>query len=250
MRNERFKQIDALDCEIAKIREQFHNGHLSPFGNFIKAYRDSEIGVHAHFNVRELAGCGYCMTAYAVNAEDRSTEEHSRPLTFMGQNGISGKQQPMFVDDIQLMEDAERVILAKSVIRLQLLDQCLAPFDYAMYSSARFVLIVAGNGNDRKLAGSGGRIASLQDQLLDQVIEARSELVDDLSGANADHPKPTFFPVADIQSIAAKIPGGIILMRDDACFSLEGIDERVEILDLLIGPLNFDPNTIEWMRHD
>lgn len=224
---------DRLDCEIAKIRDHFHNGPLSPLRDFIKAYRDSELGVHAHFNVGESAKRGYCVTAFAVDAEKRPPEEHSRPPSLMRQNGIASEQQSVLVDDVQLMEDVERVVLAKSVIRLQFLDQCLAPFDYAIYSSARFARIITGNGNDRKLILFSGLIAGFQNQLFNQVVEARSQLMDDLSASNAD-----------IDAVLSNLAAGIILMRDDICFALERLDKRIEILDLLVGPLNLDPNFI------
>lgn len=187
------------------------------------------------------------MTAYAVNAEHGPTDDVSTwPPAKMGQYGIASQEQSVFIDNIQLMEDVERIILAKSVIRLQLLDQCIAPFDYAMYSSARFGLIVAGNKNDRKLIGSRRSIVGLQNQLLDQMVEARPEMMNDLSGSDTDQLKPAILSSVDIEAISPEIARGIILMRDDICFDLERLDKRVKILDLLVGPLNLDPNSLKW----
>jgi hypothetical protein len=85
-------------------------------------------------------------------------------------------------------------------------------------------------------------------ELIDQVIEARAELVDDLTGDNRETQWRVW------PSYAQYGLSRIVIRLMDRAVEVLVLPQpvgnlRVEILDLLIGPLNLDPNTVEWM-HD
>jgi hypothetical protein len=97
-------------------------------------------------------------------------------------------KKPMFIKDSILVDNIEkRVIRSRNCVRLHRSDGLLgrprdAPYQSAVAGSFKFLRCLA----DGKLLVVGGLPSVLDGQGVDEVVEARPKVVDDLAGQDAE----------------------------------------------------------------
>src|SRR5262249_29246117 len=123
------------------------------------------------------------------------------------------------------------------------------PFDHAFYFFARSFHVISGVQENRKLAPSCRVISRLNDQLPNQMVEAGPQVMKDFTTENTYSGKSFVFPRADVKSVFLTILDRVVLKSEKVCLLGKVSDKRVEIDDLLSGPLNLDANSIKWIRH-
>src|SRR5207245_533451 len=238
-----------------------------------KHYLESKLEIHMH--VCSGDGEKYCAvfcvkTPKSVNGDSHAgmgwIESHRDFGTVEGEYQIGArrilnfdcvdkdKQQFMFVNDVQVVNDPEGVgrVAVPSIVRLQPLDLCGGSFVRSLYLSSAlglvFLPVFIYGESDPRPDFTRVRIPIRSHRLPRQVIEARTKMVNDFTCDGREFvPRIALSDIADAVFDLSRI--SVVISYNRVRAIKERANLGVEIVDMLVGPLNFDPATIEWMRH-
>ena len=167
----------------------------------------------------------------------------------------SSYQESMFVDIVKSMDDPELVI--STFVGLDFIDGIYGRLFHSVYLShlSGFVFVGAIKDwevNMSKRITSLGRDSSTigadKDKLVGQMIQCTSEIVDDISETKRD-------VVGDgcvLGDVIMQTAGFRIALGRD--FVGVGLDENLtsglQLVDVLVGPFDFRPNKVGFLRHN
>lgn len=265
--------IDDIDRRVAEVAEHFNHGMLSQSPDIPKHYLESKIDIHVHVRVRQ--GKEICAVFRVKDAELYDGAKFRR-VGWVGTHGSSwwvqshapfearghlhlghsdnNRQKPVLVHNVKVMDDPEGVhfSLVPSMVRLQPLDHCGGRFAGSLYLSkavgSKFLPVREDRKLDFGLDPSGVGVSVRLDQLPREMVKAGAEMVDGLASDNCE--PSNGFRVSRIPDLIFD-PSGIrvVIFRHFIEVSEERPDHRVKALDVLVGPVNLDLATFEWMRH-
>jgi hypothetical protein len=248
--------IDRIKSELGKAREDFHNGLMSQTPNLCEHYLRSEIGITVIIGKRQGQ-----KVAAVFNISESNTVDEIQIGALIGsevRHNAQNDDELMLVSDVEIVDDRQGVVrrVVPSVIRLHAFDKNIAAFSDALYASNAFGLVFLGVRENwelyaRTIDGLGVCDATCNDELPYEMVKAGAKVMDSLPGDNADSSDRRLeFGGLESRAIAALPSLKVYLTLNSAggTFS-ETANGVFEVLDVLVGPLNLDPNRIEWMSH-
>jgi hypothetical protein len=153
------------------------------------------------------------------------------------------KQESVFVDVVKPVEPPEAIV--PSSVRLGRADQVFRSLTHTVYFSAMSGFISIDIIKDRVASVLCDRSATRLDQLTSQVVQGHAQVADGVAkdGANV---------VGDLGNNSDFIDflSSICVVLDNDTIRLgvrvkEGIAMKFEIVDVLFGPFDFDPDPVE-----
>lgn len=166
-----------------------------------------------------------------------------------GHSGSGDNQDSVFVVNVKIVENPQRIVLTPSVVRLRLLDKCCRIAGDSLYLSWRGAFEFLGVEEDREFEmRRQGVLASDPYQLPDQMVQARSKMMNDLPGQDPE-PDKGFLLVRRWLDSSREAPK---LWLSDQSVCVEGLpDFDIETGDVLIGPFDLREASVEARRsHD
>lgn len=213
----------------------------------VQLYLNGDVAPHLHGKLL-LGGRAVRFCLIFRNAE----KEHLAGT----HGGHDGKVEfPVFVPVAEFSENGQPIrtrVAAAVIVGLQLADDCLGLGGNALYKSGisgRYFFIEGGVvGEYRECGVAGGSIAGRDDELVGQMVERRSQVMEDFSDQDAK----TNRHISICMNLLRPLARLLVYCIDDTFSSVrrfvqEGLDFAVQVDDLLVGPLNLRPTAIERM---
>jgi hypothetical protein len=258
------EQLDRLDHCIAEMGKAWNDRfHLSR-PKILERYLKGEICCHLQFRVHfsELDCQDFCACwvgpqqligpLFWNDFSDLSVAHLAAEMdlarSVRGANDDSEKR--VFVGNVEVVHDPQRVINGSVspigvLVRLEPLDNCSSRTGNTLhYSVVTGLFKFLSSQTDGELSLEVGLPVSLKDERPNQMIQTRSKVVNDLAN---EHGKAQRRDLAvrskpALHRVVIDVTNYGISARID-----KGGDFAVEVLDILIGPLNLRPTPVEWM---
>jgi hypothetical protein len=147
-----------------------------------------------------------------------------------------GQQNTMLVDIIQPVELPERVA-EPSLIWLDTVDGFHSRLPHALHLSTHSLPVFVGGVEDWKSCLTVGFIPGNDDELMCQIIERSAKIVEGISQHQSERIRDAW-NIRDLMPDFSKVFVGLSGNNIGVCFP-EPVSSRIEILDVLFGPLQF-----------
>ena len=161
-------------------------------------------------------------------------------------DGCGDDQHPVFINDVIFMKGGENsIVRSRSRVGLYRPDEFFCGATDAPYQSAVTGLFeFFSRGADGELIVVGGRPAVFNDQGVQQVVQAGSEVVNNLACENAETSRN-----GGVAERYKSILSPIVLVLSDNLIRFgiateESRDFSIEIVDVFFGSLNFGPTAL------
>jgi hypothetical protein len=240
-------------------------------GSLIEYYLKGDLRIHLQWTVKhravteQTALSNYCIvlecpssSLACIDDPARIDDRWERKLERLHKSARK-MNRAVLVDVRQLIEVPKRATFVLPCrVRLEAFDKCCRlvthPFQHNEAVSLKFARDVK-NGELGSGIIRGMAVGRIDDKLKHKVIECRADIVDDLTNNNAptrwtwffhDHPDSEIHDAGSFcPSYSVELDGRFVRapLKKNADFSLEK-------LDLLIGPLQFQADTVERRQHE
>jgi hypothetical protein len=152
--------------------------------------------------------------------------------------------------DVHLMDAPERMIECGRVPllkRLQRLDECLGGIRHALYFGLMSSYVFISGHEDRERGFCGGHVSADQHQLVRDVVECGPQVMDDFSSEHSKAQGQRWEGERTDDLLASLL---IIAHQNGRLKAVHKRDDlEIQMLDILIGPLNLRATTIERVAH-
>ena len=215
-------------------------------GRVVDAYVYGDLIPHLHLKIFGFAG------RRSVCVQFRNVVEHGDASTAQGAVGQQ-IQVPVLVPVTELAQDDERVHLHRHngiCVGLQRAEYCFHPDGHTAYRSTTTGRLLRVHervvSENRKRGATGRRTSGGFDQAPGGVVKGRPEVMQDLTGANAE--------VGWYDATLNHLPRifellGVYVVEDSVRTVRRRVQERgdflAEVLDVLVGPLHLLPTALE-----
>lgn len=239
------------------------NWHKFPVSNLFKRYVKGEICLCIKLRNRAIKGEGeYLRAFFGINNTAWGAEDHFERLdrtnakagkfTFLDSNGFVDSrgcdeqyQEPMFINDVEFMDGSENMLVRRgAIVGLYGLYECCGTIADALYFSPTngiFEFIWVPTHGEPKIS-LGDIPVIVTDQRYNQVIEARSKLMDNLTRKDGESdwwwgaiPLKNIFCAIEIHSSDDTIRARIT--------NKELVNLGIEIAETFFGPTNLEKNS-------
>jgi hypothetical protein len=162
--------------------------------------------------------------------EGSEVERHDRAKT------TNRYQQPVLVDNVQLMKSPE--VFISSLVWFGLVDEVYRSAAHSLYFSRAMGFVFLDVIKDRITRIPVGRCPVCENQLIGEMVKAAPQIVDDVADGGGDF-QWNFRDFANPEHPVSRLR---IILEDDLVWVglKEGVKASVEITDVLIGPFGFD----------
>lgn len=246
---------------VPEFLKSLDDGLVLERPKLLERYADNRLALHIHVRLillPELDSKDFCAVVGGFRAHRwrRDADDVKRSSIASDLDGLNvdarqdDDEQSVFVSVVDGLNDPERVRLEVGVLlcRLQALNDGGCGRGDALYvspitGSYEFV----GRVTDRELVGTARCPTVGQHELRDEMVKRRTQLV---NGLASDHCEPQRQVWANCLNNCL---AGLVIMLGDSVIDIvseKRSDLRVQILDVLVGPLNLGADAIEGMRHE
>ena len=161
--------------------------------------------------------------------------------------GAGNQEHPVFIKIIELFDDVQKGIIRRgSFVRLYRRDQVPRGTGNALYRSVRNgVIEIFGVGADGKIVPGIDELPIFKHQRANEVIQAGTKLVKNLASDNGEAQRDNRGPLCDeriLESVVLKLSDDLVWF---GVAPQESAYLRVEIADVLFGPLNLGIASIQ-----
>ena len=246
---------NSSDNLIPEYLKSLDDGYLANWSELIKDHLRGKLHLHIHIHVLVLSDSHsqyFCARFGGLNHDIEFTDSFYVEWTFPKDtelpsamnNPYNDEQDLMLVGCIQTVQYPQpvSVVSAFTMIRLEALNNGLCRPGNALYISPVTGLFkFLDRARDRECLQLGLLFPVCKNQLPDEVIEARSKMVNNFA---SDNSKSDWW--RDPHCVQDAFSGLRIRLSNSgiSVFRQERTDFIVQISDLLIGPLNLGPDTI------
>ncbi|HEY4905048.1 MAG TPA: hypothetical protein VIH89_16355 [Candidatus Sulfotelmatobacter sp.] len=146
-------------------------------------------------------------------------------------------QKTVLVDVVQLVESPERVV--SSLVWFDCVDSVYSILPHSLYFSSSSGFIFRGIIKDRKVnvPGIANSPSANHEELISQVVESTSEIVENVPGDHGDFDWNGFGPedvVNELSHLRITLGANFVGVS-----SVEGQNGRLQLSDVLVGPFDF-----------
>jgi len=244
-RNEPLNEVHHL---LERINNQLAFGNL----RLTERYIDSELKIMVRLSVVGAGRDIYDLIAYYqwqepvfVEPKSLAQSEINSPFIHRCDNG---KQEPMLVTNIELMEQPERHI--HSVVWLYRFEDVSRIFrDLLYFSIAHHRCVLMGSLANRKVGVLVRLPATQLDKLPSEMVKGTPQIVDCVS----EYERNVVRDGLDLGYIKRRVlkRGYRVRLGTDSVRFIreESLDCRIEITDVLFGPFNFQSDSVSATLH-
>jgi hypothetical protein len=156
------------------------------------------------------------------------------------------KQQSMFVDVVKFVDEPESVI--PTTVRIQTVDFIHGHLAHALYFSRVKEFVFRGVLSDGKRSPSGWSAAVCEDQLIGQVVQRASQVVNNIS----DDGSPAERNLGVDPNVKYQVSGLRVFLSENGVGAsfLKDSDPGIQIMDVLFGPFDLDPNMVDRLSQE
>jgi hypothetical protein len=259
------EQINRLDHCISQMDQAWNDRFVLTSPKFLKRYLRGEVCLHLHLRMgaSELNAKQFCAVLASPNHMvgpcfgDEFSELVIGYLSWSdmkpvrdGHGASNDDKQTVFVGNGELIENGERVVSRFGFpVRLQSFDDCARSWGDAVYYSTLHVSFETAfrHANRELVVVRGLSTRVVDNQCMNKVVKAGSQVVNDLP---SNHGKcKSRLDTKGFKDILRSIR---VEMSNDAVVVNRKIllEIGIEIVDVLFGPINLRPTSVEWMGGD
>jgi hypothetical protein len=271
------KSVEHPSDTIGELRERWDDRFTLASPALLKRYVEGELSIHLH--IRCLLDGGSAEFCAVFERANHLGTTHGEIEAFHGafplpgcepkreglpaQGAADNVDKSVLISHVEFVDVPERVFakLVPSLVRLKPLD-CVHDSDAGsllFLGSSGFVFLGVpffGFPDDGKLRPGVGFTAVGEHQLVHQVVERGTQVVDRVPDDEAEPEGPD--DEAEPEGGILRNPSGRDLLsrlrvtvKDDSVGVevKEGLDFKLEVLDVLVGPFNLTSRSVEGVRH-
>jgi len=263
------EQVQRLDHCISEFHKAWDDRFDLKCPEFLKRYIKGEIALHLHVRMHaevEPNAQDFCAIFCRPDIPGPTLGDALNEFC-IGNLSWRGESERAWSADVDRDDNEQGVLvgIAKVVenhkgmvrrigtpscsfkIRLTPLNECLRRSGYALYYSplsGRYEFLLT--GADGKLHFEVGRRMPSENKRPNQMIEAGTQMVNNLSGEHREAQWDRSFRAESAKNVLSDL---VIHLSRNAVIvgTREGGYFRSEAFDVLVGPLNLRPTPIEWM---
>lgn len=228
---------------------------------FSERYIKSELHFLIHFSIgavyeefvvylqreHSIGGLEKCVDRFHVGESGDLCSHKSEGVStqvYAPKCGADDDHKAVFIDIVKLVEDPKRVV--PTFVWFDSVDRVYGVLPHSLYFSNRFGCVFRGIIRNREvdmLRWTARRAPRPgHEKCIGQMIESTSEILKDIPGDSGD----SFWNLPNTHQIIDQLSGLRIALSSDyiGIGCEKGFDFRLQIKDVLFGPLNFNFNPI------
>jgi hypothetical protein len=258
------EQINRLDDRISQYRKAYDERvFVLTRPEILKRYLRGESCIHAHANGSlKPHSQEFCATIYGpyhsigpvswdvldffglrIECCRESQLDRVRDVCVTGDD----QQKFVLIDIVKLMKNGERITFRNGcVVRLRPLNDCLCAFGNSLYYSVvNNTFIVGGDETNRILHPEVCGFVPSQYKRPDEMIESGSQMIQDFAGSDCKFQRGIGWSDNAIDMLLS----AVFNVSDELVTvgRKEGCTKSAEFTDIMIGPINLGPTTVEWV---